>query len=239
MIDRWPVRHNLDAWMRKKKATKARAVRKRDGSQAERNRERLIDAAIAVLIGQGLAKLTSASVSAAAGLHKPAFYAHFKNVDECLQAVALHIAQTNAREMLVLQTNLPNTVVAPEHSQRAIEQMLRSVHQHEGLYRLLARYQFADGPLGNAIREINAYVGERWVEHFWRLAVHFHIDARHFKEVEHLAHHVVAITYIAIGRVLDGSVTDLSAEAARVERYGRAIVDSEFRRMGTESLPDS
>ena len=220
--------------MRKKKSDKGKGTRPRDGSRSQRNRERLIEAAIAVLTGQGMEKFTSATVATAAGLHKPAFYAHFKNVEECLQAVALHVAQTNAREMLVLQTKLESAASTPDDSQRGIEQLLRSVHQHEALYRLLARYQYADGPLGDAVREMNTYVRDAWVEHFWRVAVQFRIDPRHFKEIEQLADHVVAISYIAIGRVLDGRASELSAEAARVARYGWAIVESEFRRMGAD-----
>jgi AcrR family transcriptional regulator len=204
--------------------------------RSERNRRRLLDAAIAVLLGEGgQSKFTSAQIAHAAGLHKPAFYAHFKNVDECMQAVALEVARANVREMLVLQTQASETLPLDEALRnRLIEQLLNSVRQHESLYRLLRRYQFDEGALGEAIGELNRYVLERWTEHFWRLAVHFHIDARHFREIEQLAEHVVALSYISISRVLDGRVTDLSVEAARVARYGFTLVETEFKRMARD-----
>jgi AcrR family transcriptional regulator len=207
------------------------------GSRREHNRQRLLDAAISVVLSHGMAEFTSARIAAAAGLHKPSFYAHFKNVQECLEAVALQVAKTNARDMLVLQTTLPGSVPTVEQSRQNIEQLLRAVHQQQALYRLLARYQVDSSALGAAVREINEYVRERWVEHFWRVAVHFRIDARHFKEIAELADYVVSLSYVAIGRVLDGRATDLTAEAARVSRYGHAIVEAEMRRMSVSTKP--
>jgi AcrR family transcriptional regulator len=207
-----------------------------------RNRQKLLDAAIAILLGEGMTKFTSTHIAEAAGLHKPAFYAQFKNVDECLQAVALHVARTNVHKALLKQSNMMEhiptkvgsereMIESTQRSQQLIEQLLQGVKQHETLYRLLRRYQHAEGALGDAVREVNVYVFERWQEYFWRLAVHFGLDAKHFKEVSQMAEFVVAQSYIAIGRVLDGRATDLSEEAARVARYGSAIVVSEFRRM--------
>jgi AcrR family transcriptional regulator len=217
------------------KTTPSEAARR--NPRGERNRRRLLDAAIAVLLGDGgQSKFTSAQIANAAGLHKPAFYAHFKNVEECLQAVALEVARANVRDMLVLQTqasqNLPPD---DELTKRLVEQLLNSVRQYEPLYRLLRRYQFDEGALGDAIRKLNSYVLERWTEYFWRLAVHFRIDARHFKEIEQLAEHVVALAYTSISRVLDGRVPDVSVEAARVARYGYSFVAAEFTRMAGEN----
>jgi AcrR family transcriptional regulator len=207
----------------------------------ENQRQRLLDAAIGILLGEGMAKFTSTRIAELAGLHKPAFYAHFKNVDECLQAVALQVAKAKVRETLVGHTlmleQLPisfddaHITRSIAHSQRLIAQLLLAVRKHEPLYKLLRRYHADEGALGKAIRDIDGYVLERWVEYFWRLAVHFGVDARHFKEVSQMAEHVVAMSYIAIGRVLDGRASDLEAEAGRVARYGFAVVGFEFRRM--------
>ena len=213
----------------------------RDLTRTERNRQRLIDAAIAVLLERGMGEFTSAHISAQAGLHKPTFYAHFKNVEECLQAVALHVAQTNAREMLVMQSSVEAgswlTEDVFETTREFIERLLRSVRQHEALYQILSRCGPDGGPLGEAVRAINTQVRERWVEHFWRVAMHYKVDPQHFKEVAQMADHIVGITHLAIARVLDGRVNDLAAEAARVARYDFAIVRAEFARMLAETPP--
>ena len=216
----------------------ARAASPRRDSRSERNRQRLLDAAISVLLEGGPAKFTSAQIARVAGLHKPAFYTHFKNVEECLQAVALEVARANVRDTLVLQTRADEKL-PPEDElpSRLIEQLLNSVRQYEALYRLLRRYRAEEGPLGDAIRELDSYVLERWTEHFWRLAVHFRIDVRHFKEIAQLAEYIVALSYVAIGRVLDGRVSDVAIEASRVARYGRTLLEAEFTRMAREKLP--
>ena len=209
---------------------------RRRNSRGDRNRQRLVDAAIAVLLGEGgQSNFTSTHIARRAGLHKPAFYAHFKNVDECMKAVALEVARANVRNLLTLQTQASETL-PPEESMpiRLIEQLLTSVRQYESLYRLLRRYRFDEGALGEAIRKLDDYVLARWTEHFWRLALHFHVDVRHFKEIEQLAEHVVALSYISIGRVLDGRVADLTVEAGRVARYGRTLIEAEFIRMARE-----
>jgi len=207
----------------------------------EHQRQRLLDAAIGILLGEGMAKFTSTRIAELAGLHKPAFYAHFKNVDECLQAVALQVAKAKVRETLVGHTTMleqlpigfddASMARSIERSQQLISRLLHAVREHEPLYRLLRRYHADEGALGEAIRDIDGHVLERWVEYFWRLAVHFGVDARHFKEVSHMAEHVVALSYVAIGRVLDGRARDVEAEAGRVARYGFAVVAFEFRRM--------
>lgn len=214
----------------------------RKGKTSARNRQKLLDAAIEILLGEGMTAFTSTRIAEQAGLHKPAFYAQFKNVDACLEAVALHVARTNVHRALLEQTNmlehLPSKIGSPEEmaasqqrSQQLIEQLLRGVRQHEALYRLLRRYAHAEGALGDAVRQVNVFVFERWQEYFWRLAVHFGIDAKHFKEVSQMAEFVVAQSYMAIGRVVDGRATDLAEEAGRVARYALAIVSAEFGRM--------
>ena len=209
----------------------------RRNPRGERNRQRLLEGAIAVLLGEGMSKFTSSHIAEAAGLHKPAFYAHFKNVDECLHAVALEVARANVRDMLVMHSKASQHPLPLDVREGMIEQMLLGVRQHDSIYRLLRQYSYSEGALGEAIRELNRFVLERWTEYFWRLAVHFGIDARHFKEIAQLAEYVVALSYISIGRMLDGHVTDVRAEATRVARYAYVLLDTEFRRMAKEPAP--
>jgi AcrR family transcriptional regulator len=207
-------------------------------AQAERKRQRLLDAAIEVLLSDGMAKFTSARIAEAAGMHKPAFYSVFKSADECLEAIAFHVAATNVRDVLTQQTKLIESRRAgpseTHEGHKVIAHMLRVVSEQKSLYRLLRRFKDQDGPLGDAVREIDAYVQARCEERFWRLAVQFGVDARHFREVGQMAYYIVTLNYEAGARVLNGSVTDIEVEAARVWRYVRAIVSSEFKRMLAE-----
>ena len=74
-------------------------------------------------------------------------------------------------------------------------------------------------------------VFEHWTEYFWRLAVHYGVDATHFREIEHLAEHMVGITYHAGERLLAGRISDVRAEAERIHRYQATAITAEMRRM--------
>lgn len=228
---------------KRKTAPKAAApvdtVQTKRSAQAERKRQRLLEAAIEVLLDDGMAKFTSARIAEAAGMHKPAFYSVFKSADECLEAIAFHVAATNVREVLTQQNKLIASgrataaadAAALHHGHKVIAHMLQVVSEQKSLYRLLRRFKDQDGALGEAVREIDAYVQARCEERFWRLAVQFGVDARHFREVGQMAYFIVTLNYEAGARVLNGTVTDIEVEAARVWRYVQAIVSSEFKRM--------
>lgn len=209
--------------------------------QAERKRQRLLDAAIEVLLSDGMANFTSARIAEVAGLHKPAFYSVFKSPDDCLEAIAFHVAATNVRDVLTHQNKLIESgqgeaadATQTHHGHKVIAHMLHAVAQQKSLYRLLRRYKDQEGALGDAIREIDAYVQARCEERFWRLAVKYGVDARHFREVGQMAYFILTLNYEASARVLDGKVPDIEVEAARVWRYVQAIVTSEFTRMLAE-----
>lgn len=229
----------------KAKATPPSTAQSKRSAQAERKRQRLLEAAIEVLLSDGMAKFTSARIAEAAGMHKPAFYSVFKSADECLEAIAFHVAATNVREVLTQQNKLiesgkagpPRDPADPTQTHaghKVIAHMLETVSQQKSLYRLLRRFKDQEGVLGDAIREIDAYVQARCEERFWRLAVQFGVDARHFREVGQMAYFIVTLNYEAGARVLNGTVTDIEVEAARVWRYVQAIVSSEFKRMLAE-----
>jgi AcrR family transcriptional regulator len=225
------------------KAAPAAVPQTKRSAQAERKRQRLLEAAIEVLLDEGMAKFTSARIAEAAGMHKPAFYSVFKSADECLTAIASHVAATNVREVLAQQDKLIESprgaadTSQPHPGQQVVAHMLQVVSQQKSVYRLLRRFKDQDGPLGDAVREIDAYVQARSEERFWRLAVQFGIDPRHFREVGQMAYFIVTLHYEAGARVLNGSVSDIDVEAARVWRYVHAIVSSEFKRMLAEQKP--
>jgi AcrR family transcriptional regulator len=212
--------------------TLAAAPVQRRNPRHERNRVRLIDAALAILLGDGMASFTSARIAGAAGLHKPAFYSHFKNVDECLQAVALRVAQDDVRDSLLLTQPSRESVVIPEADWvQTLTRVFQNMLDHADVYRVIVRYKHAEGALGLAIRAMDRAVFEHWTEYFWRLAVHYGVDARHFREVAELAEHIVGITYLAGERLLTGRTADVAAEARRIYRYDAAIVSAELGRM--------
>lgn len=65
--------------------------RPRRDKRRDRNRAALLQAGVELLKGGGTAALSPVRIAKEAGLHKPAFYAHFSSVNECQQALAEQI----------------------------------------------------------------------------------------------------------------------------------------------------
>jgi TetR/AcrR family transcriptional regulator, fatty acid biosynthesis regulator len=64
------------------------------------SRQRLIDATIEILVGEGPGALTTGRVARAAGLSQPSFYVHFRDMDEALEVAAQTIGE-RIRQTLV------------------------------------------------------------------------------------------------------------------------------------------
>lgn len=58
----------------------------------ERTRQQLIDAAAELLRTEGVSAVTTTRITQAVGVTQPAFYVHFRNVDECLSIAAEQLA---------------------------------------------------------------------------------------------------------------------------------------------------
>jgi len=202
-----------------------------------------MSAAVDILLEEGMEHFTPTRIAERAGLHKPAFYTHFDDVEACLGAVAIQVIAADYMKSLTarvatLPSPTPEEVATGRTSPEVMEQMIDAIHQelltvqaHERLYRMTWRYRYSDGPLGKAVRELDRHALEYWVDYFWRLAVQYQIDPMHFREIAELADHLIGFTYRAISRVLDGRVPDLRVEAERVYRYILGMLSLEFRRM--------
>src|SRR5690349_984535 len=69
--------------MSKRPTANVRVERKAPGTPS--TRQRLIDAVIEIVRGEGLGSLTTVEITRRAGIAQPGFYKHFRNVDECLE----------------------------------------------------------------------------------------------------------------------------------------------------------
>ena len=224
--------------MESAKANGATRRPRRDGRR-DRNRERLVAASVELVLREGVAALTPTRITELAGLHKPAFYAHFKDVSDCVAQVVQHIGvATLTRELELHREALRAVPYELAAEQRALETTLRHALEYRSTYQLMIRQRFDDGPIGEVVRANIATAVADTTELLWELGLRHGLAAHHLKEVATLAEVVTDHTLIAIVRVVEGGKTDIVAEAALLARCNDAIVHAEFRRMlGGQGTP--
>jgi AcrR family transcriptional regulator len=212
--------------------SKAGARRPRRDGRRDRNRESLLAAAIDLLIREGLAALTPTRVTEQAGLHKPAFYAHFKDVPECVAQVVQRLGAISlARDLALHRDALRAVPYELAAEQRVLEATLRQALEYRSLYQLMGRHRYDDGPLGVALRENIALAVEGMTELLWELGLRYGLAAHHLKQVAILAELLTEHTLVAITRVVEGRATDIAAEAGLLARSNDAMVKAELERL--------
>jgi AcrR family transcriptional regulator len=208
------------------------ARRPRNDKRRARNHEALLTAAIDIAQEDGAAALTPLRITERAGLHKPAFYAHFKTVDDCVQAIAVRIVQQNTwREDVLYREAFASLPPDRNKLVEALELTLHTALASPALYRLVLRCRYDDSELGRTVRDIFDKMCVRWTDVLWDLALRLGVGAEHLREVAVLAERNLEYQLVAIWRVVDGRENDLRAEAMRHERYVAAINRAEFERM--------
>lgn len=207
--------------------------RPRRDRRRERNRQALVTAAVQLLMEGGSAALSPVRITRLAGLHKPAFYAHFASVEECQQEVARYMLSLFYEPRIAER----RTTLRRDPTDRASHYAwhLRSLegarHEERAFYRMLPRLRYEQGPVGDCIRTIVDQVRRDWVEINWEVALRYGIGAAHLHEVQALTVTLIELAFSSLVRVANKEITDLEAEAARLQRYDEAIITAELRRM--------
>ncbi|MDH5673102.1 MAG: TetR/AcrR family transcriptional regulator [Myxococcales bacterium] len=209
------------------------AKRPRNDKRRARNRAALIEATLALSDEHGSSGLTAASIALRAGLHKQAFYAHFKNLDECLAAVAKHLGREFNDVLLAQQ--LVEIVALPERNRdaerEALHGLLAHALQRRSVYALLLKERYGEGPLGQTIRKMIQWSRRACTASLWALAQRAEIDASHLHDVEALAHMVLEMAFDAYDRILEDESLEPEAEADRVLGYVEAVITHELVRL--------
>ncbi len=126
--------------------------KRRDG---EATRQRLIEAALALLEHEGIQAISTTRLTQAAGIVQSGFYAHFDRVETCLVAA---VEQAGARIRIPLVTGLREVRVSGHgggppllaHYRRALELL-----ESEGAFiRLFLRYQHDPSAVGQAMSAV-------------------------------------------------------------------------------------
>lgn len=134
-------------------------------SQRSATRERLVQATINLLRQEGVAAVTTVSVTRAAGIVQSGFYLHFKNIDECLRVAAEQVAEgirsyvaETRRELHKI--NPDSLALLRDHC----EKMLEIFNTERRFMEVFLHHRHDRSSLGEVMRELKTQVHADLVE---------------------------------------------------------------------------
>jgi AcrR family transcriptional regulator len=211
--------------------------RARHDLRRERNRHRLIDATIALVLEQGSGGLSMVSITKRAALHHPAFYSHFRNVEECLEAAFTHVSNAQHERTATLRDSMWDSGRPDFATEVAVtENALKTVLEYRQLYLIVLQCRHEQSRIGELAREEFERTAQEITEYVWRAALYFRVEAQHLREFEKLARYILEGIAAAALDVLHGRAKDVHVLAERLTRYHWVLVTAERERMGVTQL---
>ena len=126
----------------------------------EQTRQRLLDAAIDLIRREGLAALSTVRITEQAGIVQSGFYAHFRNVDECLAAAAEQVVdrqrlvQSDFRSRAYAQLLGADDSIRYDKMRALWERSLDMMLEDRVFAELFLRYRRDTSPLGRRVRKV-------------------------------------------------------------------------------------
>lgn len=210
------------------------AKRPRRDKRSAANRQKLLTSTLELVVESGVAAATMVAITKRAGLHPPAFYVHFKNVDECIAASARHIWEREREVSASLRASVAAGTTASSRDEielAVIERSLQGIVDNAQIYEVLLRRLHDTGPIGDVARDQRETVCRELTEYLWRLAIAAGVEAGHLLELQATARHLVNLYFAAATDLIEGRSKDVVAEAKRIDRYSRTIAQTEMQRM--------
>lgn len=184
---------------------KARPERKQ--AAAPTTRQRLIEAVIEIVRGEGLGSLTTVEITRRAGIAQPGFYKHFRNVDECLEEATRQALDGMRETFNAMRRGIRNRQ-DPDEVAAHFESVLDAVFTDRPFNELVSRYRRDTSPLGRAIREVEGRVIRDFTEELWSALRPLGLRAEHRGEVELLSELLFGSMSACMERVIDGRDAD-------------------------------
>jgi len=225
--------------MSKSPASKARTDKKAVGTPS--TRQRLIDAVIDIVRGEGLGSLTTVEITRRAGIAQPGFYKHFRNVDECLEEATRQVLDGMRETFNAMRRGIRNRTDIDEVAAH-FESVLDAVFNDRPFNELILRYRRDPSSLGRAIREVEGRVTRDFTEELWGALRETGMRPEHRGEVELLSELLFSSMGACVERVVDGRDADrpkLARELANFMIAGTRgvlmrLLDEDGRRRGAK-----
>lgn len=170
-------------------------------------RQRLIQAALDIVRGDGLGALTTVEITRRAGIAQPGFYKHFPNVDACLEEATKQALDGMRETFNAMRRRIRNRTDLDEVAAH-FESVLDTVHVDRPFNELITRYRRDPSSLGKAIREVEGRVTRDFTDELWSELRKAGMRPEHRGEVELLSELLFGSINACVERVIDGRDAD-------------------------------
>jgi AcrR family transcriptional regulator len=210
-------------------------VRIRNDPRRARTRQRIVDATIQLVYEGGIGSLSTVAIADRADIHQPAFYAHFKNIDDCLAAAAVLICDRARLLFKVIQRDAiieraPLEVIAPP-----IQRMLEIAIAQGAFATIFVRYRLDASPLGQGLGRVVDEAHRDLVDNLWELATRMRIADRYRPHISMLGQLCVLSVISGIEVLVEDRGLDPADVARIVSRQIIAVTREEFDDMQAAS----
>lgn len=174
-----------------------------------RTRQRLLDAALAVLDEEGESSLTTISVTKRAGLAQPSFYAHFADMDDLLHNLIENLSLERLSSTRSARREWRSMPSDPERFRETYRIPMQHFVAHPQLFRLLTRSQHdRSTPLGDWSRAVMQRSQQALVEDLAASGMPVDTDAD-LRRTQMVAEAILVLTQSLTMGHLDGRYPDL------------------------------
>lgn len=203
-------------------------VRKKKRATREESRSILLDAAEAIIRKEGVAGITTVSVTARAGFAQSAFYHHFKGVDELLQAAGDRIARKIRESVASERRRMQRENLGDFERELAFYLFVLKIFEEPGVAEIILKNRFDQTPLGKVISDLVAGLRQDLADDLWAVAKTLGVGRKRRPQSDILADFLLANTLAAGEAMIDGRVTDRELLASQLTITMRAACAAVF-----------
>jgi AcrR family transcriptional regulator len=195
----------------------------------------LIDATAEIVRAGGVGALTTVEITRRAGVHQPAFYAHFEDVDDCLAATAVGVT-TRVR---LLYAALHRTAIFEDAPVEMVGLVMQRMYELALLERpfaeLFVQNRLDRSVLGAGLRAVVQEARAGVQEDFRRLARQMGISSRLSAKVALVADLSIAAVLSGLEHLVDHPEADPREVAWAIARQIKGLSDGEMAALADRS----
>jgi AcrR family transcriptional regulator len=184
----------------------------RRGKQGE-TRARLIQVTIDLVRSEGLSALTTSRITRAAGIAQPGFYAHFRNVEDCLQTAMSQVVEEMRVKVATMRKDAFRRFeeadgVTMAAIRASYEDCLELILAERTFAEIFLRYRRDPSLLGGYMGEVLERIRADLSADIWSMAERAGFGDAHRGLTAFWTDQILALFFAGAEALLDGRYTD-------------------------------
>jgi AcrR family transcriptional regulator len=214
----------------------------RRGKRGE-TRQRILQVTLELLRTEGMAALTTGRIASEAGIAQPGFYAHFKNVEECLSTALSGVMDEMRAKVLIARANAfsrfqtVEDLVNVEATRAGIADSLDVMLSDRAVAELFLRHRRDWTMLDGFLCKAHDQFREDLKGDMWAIAHAHGFSEDHRLEVAWWSEQILALFFVAAETLLDGRYENRDMVVEGVVRNAYAIMRANLRWAGIIGTP--